>query len=94
MGDLRLKQTPVAQTARLIRRPVADVHAAFIDAQITTKCWFTKRSDRLEAGKQVKMGMGDEPVCVAVLEAPFGVADDHGSDSASAVDGAVLATRG
>ena len=37
----------------LIRKPVADVFAAFIDPDITTKFWFTKGSDRLEEGKSV-----------------------------------------
>jgi uncharacterized protein YndB with AHSA1/START domain len=37
-----------------IRRPVADVFAAFIDPQVTTNFWFTKSSGRLEAGKPVK----------------------------------------
>jgi uncharacterized protein YndB with AHSA1/START domain len=51
---LQLKQLPVAKTAVLIRKPVAEVFAAFIDPEITTKFWFTKSSGRLEPGKQVK----------------------------------------
>ena len=35
----------------LIRRPVAQVFAAFIDPGITTQFWFTKSSGPLEAGK-------------------------------------------
>jgi uncharacterized protein YndB with AHSA1/START domain len=54
MNNLQLKQPPVAKTGMLIRRPVADVFAAFIDPAITTEFWFTKSSGRLEAGKQVK----------------------------------------
>jgi uncharacterized protein YndB with AHSA1/START domain len=54
MNNLQLKQVPVAKTGMLIRRPVADVFAAFIDPDITTKFWFTKSSGRLEVGKQVK----------------------------------------
>ena len=38
----------------LIRRPVADVFAVFLDPETTTKFWFTKSSGRLELGKQVK----------------------------------------
>jgi uncharacterized protein YndB with AHSA1/START domain len=38
----------------LIRRPVADVFAAFVDPEVTTKFWFTRSSGRLEAGRQVK----------------------------------------
>jgi uncharacterized protein YndB with AHSA1/START domain len=54
MSNLQLKQPPVAKTGMLIRRPVADVFAAFIDPETTTKFWFTKSSGRLEPGKQVK----------------------------------------
>jgi uncharacterized protein YndB with AHSA1/START domain len=54
MANLQLKQMPVANTAMLIRKPVADVFAAFIDPEITTRFWFTKSSGRLETGKQVK----------------------------------------
>jgi uncharacterized protein YndB with AHSA1/START domain len=53
-NNLQLKQAPVAKTGMLIRRPVADVFAAFIDPDITTKFWFTKSSGRLETGKQIK----------------------------------------
>ena len=54
MNNLELKQVPVAKTGMLIRRPVAEVFAAFIDPNITTKFWFTKSSGRLEVGQQVK----------------------------------------
>ena len=54
MDNPQLKQMPVARTAMLIRRPVADVFAPFIDPDITTRFWFTKSSGRLETGKQVK----------------------------------------
>ncbi|MEX0734829.1 MAG: SRPBCC family protein [Steroidobacteraceae bacterium] len=54
MNDLRLVQPVVAKTGMLIRKPVADVFAAFIDPEITTKFWFTKSSGRLEIGKQFR----------------------------------------
>ena len=54
MDDLQLKQVPVAKTGMLIRRPVADVFAAFIDPDITNKFWFSKGDARLQVGKQVK----------------------------------------
>ena len=54
MNSLQLKHAPVAKTGMLIRRPVADVFAAFIEPEITTRFWFTKSSGRLEVGKQVK----------------------------------------
>jgi uncharacterized protein YndB with AHSA1/START domain len=44
---------PIANAATLIRKPVAEVFEAFVNPDITTKFWFTKGSDRLEAGKQV-----------------------------------------
>jgi hypothetical protein len=45
---------PVAETAMLIRRPVAEVFEAFIDPAITSKFWFTRSSGRLEQGHQVQ----------------------------------------
>ena len=54
METLQPTQTPVAKTGMLIRKPVADVFAAFVEPEITTKFWFTKSSGRLEPGKQVK----------------------------------------
>jgi uncharacterized protein YndB with AHSA1/START domain len=47
-------QTPVAKTGMLIRKPVADVFAAFVEPEITTKFWFTRSSGRLEPGKQLQ----------------------------------------
>jgi uncharacterized protein YndB with AHSA1/START domain len=43
-----------AKAEMLIRRPVGDVFAAFIDPAVTTRIWFTKSSGRLEAGKRVR----------------------------------------
>lgn len=45
---------PVAKAEMLIRRPVAEVFAAFVDPTITSKFWFSKGSDRLEQGKEVE----------------------------------------
>src|SRR5215216_4755932 len=54
VNDLQLTQAPVAETAMLIRRPVAEVFESFIDPAITSKFWFTKGSGRLEPGKTVQ----------------------------------------
>jgi uncharacterized protein YndB with AHSA1/START domain len=50
----QLTQVPVAKTGMLIRKPAAEVFAAFVEPQITTKFWFTKSSGRLEPGRQIK----------------------------------------
>jgi len=52
--DLHLTKVPVADTAMLIRRPIAEVFEAFADPAVTTQFWFSKGSGRLEAGKQVQ----------------------------------------
>jgi uncharacterized protein YndB with AHSA1/START domain len=44
----------VAKAEMLIRRPVAEVFAAFVEPERTAKFWFTKGSGRLETGKQVR----------------------------------------
>jgi uncharacterized protein YndB with AHSA1/START domain len=54
MNNLQLTQLPVAKTAMLIRKPVAEVFDACINPGITTKFWFTKSSGRLEVGKPAK----------------------------------------
>jgi uncharacterized protein YndB with AHSA1/START domain len=54
MNNLQLTQPPIAKTAMLIRRPVAEVFDAFINPEITTKFWFTKSSGRLEVGQPIK----------------------------------------
>ena len=50
MGTLQLTQVPVAKTGMLIRKPAAEVFAAFVEPQITTRFWFSKSSGRLEPG--------------------------------------------
>lgn len=54
MSDLHLNAPPVAKTAMLIRRPVAEVFDAFINPNITTQFWFTKSTGGLEAGEKVE----------------------------------------
>lgn len=51
---LTLTKPPVAKTAMLIRRPVAEVFAAVVDPAITSKFWFTHGSGKLEPGVQVE----------------------------------------
>jgi uncharacterized protein YndB with AHSA1/START domain len=38
----------------LIRRPVGEVFEAFVDPALTSRFWFTRGSDRLEPGAQVR----------------------------------------
>jgi len=54
MDELRLTKVPTTKTGMLIRKPAAEVFAAFADPDVTTKFWFTKSSGRLEAGQQVQ----------------------------------------
>lgn len=44
----------VAKAEMLIRKPVAEVFAAFVDPAITTTFWFTRSSGRLEPGARVR----------------------------------------
>lgn len=54
MKNLELSKAPVAKAEMLIRKPVAEVFAAFVDPQVTSKFWFTRGSGRLEPGKRVQ----------------------------------------
>src|SRR5215471_5871970 len=61
-----------ARAQMLIRRPVAEVFAAFIEPERTSKFWFSSGSGRLEQGKRVeweweKYGFS-VPVDVKVVE--------------------------
>lgn len=51
---MEINHVPVAKTELLIRRPVSEVFEAFINPAITTKFWFTKGSDRLQPGKEIR----------------------------------------
>lgn len=53
MSNYQLTQVPVATTGMLIRKPVAEVFAAFIDPAITTKFWFTKSSGKLVVDQKI-----------------------------------------
>ena len=53
MSDQRPTEPAMARTGMLIRKPVAEVFAAFTDPAVTTQFWFTKSSGPLEAGKPV-----------------------------------------
>ena len=51
---MNIERAPSAQTAMLIRKPVAEVFQAFVDPAITSQFWFTRGSGRLQAGKQIR----------------------------------------
>ena len=53
MNNLQLTKAPVAIAEMLIRKPVAEVFAAFVEPEITKRFWFTKSSGRLEVRKQI-----------------------------------------
>ncbi len=82
--DPRLTTTPVAKTAMLIRRPVAEVFEAFVDPAITTRFWFTRGSGRLEPGARVtwewEMYGASAPVRVLALEPNRRILVEWGDD--------------
>lgn len=51
---MMLAHAPAAKAEMLIRKPAAEVFAAFVDPAVTSRFWFTKGSGRLDAGKQVE----------------------------------------
>ncbi|MGA9408685.1 MAG: SRPBCC family protein [Bacteroidota bacterium] len=51
---MTLQRPVVAKAEMLIRKPIKEVFAAFVDPAITTKFWFTKSSGKLEPGKNVR----------------------------------------
>ncbi len=53
-NELCLTHNPVARAEMLIRKPVAEVFAAFVDPAITSQFWFTKGSGRLEPGARIQ----------------------------------------
>jgi uncharacterized protein YndB with AHSA1/START domain len=70
-ADLRLTKPPVAETAMLIRKPVAAVFAAFVDPALTTRFWFTRSSGALTPGATIRWdwemyGVGTDVAVIAV----------------------------
>jgi uncharacterized protein YndB with AHSA1/START domain len=65
---MNLQHVPIAKTEMLIRKPVSEVFEAFVNPAITSRFWFTKGSDRLQAGKQIRWDweMYDHSVEVSV----------------------------
>jgi uncharacterized protein YndB with AHSA1/START domain len=55
---LQLSKSPVAETGMLIRQPVAEVFAAFVDPDVTSKFWFSKGSGRLVPGARLTWEWG------------------------------------
>ena len=47
-------ESPMAKAEMLIRKPVAEVFAAFVDPAITAQFWFTRGSGRLEPEARVR----------------------------------------
>ena len=52
--DLILSQPPVARSEMLIRKPVSEVFAAFVDPAITSRFWFTQGSGPSTPGARVQ----------------------------------------
>lgn len=51
---MSIQHMSIARAEMLIRKPVAEVFEAFVNPAITSRFWFTKGSQRLEAGKQIR----------------------------------------
>jgi uncharacterized protein YndB with AHSA1/START domain len=51
---MSLQNVPEVRAQSLIRKPVAEVYAAFVDPAVTTHFWFTKSSGKLEPGAKVR----------------------------------------
>ncbi len=53
MANLQLTHAPITKAEMLIRKPAAEVFAAFVDPEITRRFWFTKSTGRMETGKHI-----------------------------------------
>ena len=51
---MKIEDVPIAKTEMLIRKPVSEVFEALVNPAITSRFWFTKGSDRLQSGKQIR----------------------------------------
>jgi uncharacterized protein YndB with AHSA1/START domain len=61
-----MNESPVATAGMLIRKPLAQVYEAFIDPAVTSRFWFSRGSDRLDAGRPVQWVWEDYGVTVDV----------------------------
>lgn len=81
---------PNVEVSTLIRRPPAEVFAAFVDPAITTRFWFTKSSGPLAPGAEVRWewevyGVGDT-VRVKEFEEPERLVLQMGPSSATTAE--------
>jgi uncharacterized protein YndB with AHSA1/START domain len=53
MTESTMNTTPTVEVSTLIRRPPAEVFAAFVDPALTTRFWFTRSSGPLTPGATV-----------------------------------------
>jgi len=60
------KKQPVVKAEMLIRKPVEEVFEAMVNPAITTRFWYTKGSDRLDSGRNVKWEWEMYNVCAEV----------------------------
>jgi len=63
---MTLTKPPVARATMLIRRPVDEVFAAFIDPAVTTRFWFSRSSGPLVPGEAVTWFWDHYGVCAEV----------------------------
>lgn len=61
-----MNETLVATAGMLIRKPPAEVYEAFIDPAVTSRFWFSRGSDRLDAGRPIQWTWEDYGVTVDV----------------------------
>jgi len=51
---MKTSNAVVARAGMLIRAPVGEVFEALVDPAITSRFWFSRGSDRLDAGREVR----------------------------------------
>jgi uncharacterized protein YndB with AHSA1/START domain len=73
-STMQMSTMPTVEASTLIRRPPAEVFAAFVDPEVTTRFWFTKSSGALAPGATVRweweMYGAADTVRVEEFEAP------------------------
>jgi len=53
-GMKTARKNPTAQTEQLVRKPVREVFAAFVEPRLLTRFWLASASAPLEAGRKVR----------------------------------------
>jgi uncharacterized protein YndB with AHSA1/START domain len=87
---LQLTQIPTVHVGMLVHKPPSEAFQAFVDPAITTKFWFTRSSDKMTPGAELRwdweMYGVSTKVAVKEVEANHRIRFEWGDDKPTTVE--------